>query len=77
MNSNKPRNYLCEYSYQGSRWSIEIAASSLEDAEARLRQLAGGKVLGVTQAVIPVEFGWVARLSVFLRNASRLFQVNF
>lgn len=58
------RTFLCDYSYAGSRWSVEIVATSFEDAEARLRALSRGKVAGEVQAVIPMPITWIGRLKV-------------
>lgn len=68
QNSNGQRDYLCEYSYEGKRWSLTIMAASQDDAEARLKRLAYGKVIGELKATIPVKYGWIAKAMVFLRN---------
>lgn len=51
--SNTTR-YACEYEYQGHKWAAYIDAPSFEEAEARLRCLGRGKVLGELVATIPV-----------------------
>lgn len=53
------RTYLCEYPYQCGLWSIEIPATSKEEAEERLRSLASGRVLGEIEAKIPYRLGWL------------------
>lgn len=68
-NMPKEKTYLCDYSYAGSRWSIEIAATSFEDAEARLRALSKGQVAGEVKAVIPVGRAWISRLWKWIKGA--------
>jgi hypothetical protein len=46
--------YACEYEYQGHKWAAYIDATSIENAEARLRCLGRGKVLGELICTIPV-----------------------
>jgi hypothetical protein len=65
---SKQKYYLCEYQYEGGRWSIEIPAESWEDAAARLKRLSYGKVVGEIQATLPVQFGLWAKLWVWLRR---------
>lgn len=67
-NNSEHKYYTCEYSYEGRRWSIELPATSWEDAEARLKRLAYGKVLGELKAIVPYELGWLARTWVWLRR---------
>jgi hypothetical protein len=72
--SNEYKDYLCEYVYGDSRWSITIKAQSFEDARARLKALSDGKVLGEVYAVIPAEFGWWAKFYTWFRNQLRNLQ---
>ena len=71
MNTTEPihtsneKTYLCEYSYGGDRWSFEIKANSHEEAERKLKRISYGKVLGELEAVIPYDFGWMARVWVW------------
>jgi hypothetical protein len=68
VNSNQSKIYLCEYRYEGIQYSIEIPAKSYEDATARLKYLSQGRVLGEVKAIIPYRIGWIAQLSVKIRN---------
>lgn len=56
------KTYLCEYGYSGDRWCLELKAASREDAEARLKALAFGRVEGEIMVSGKVPFGG------FLRN---------
>lgn len=48
------KTYLLSYPHNGARWSAEIQAESHEDAEARLKMLAGfGRVDGELVARVP------------------------
>lgn len=67
-NFSEEETYLCEYFYGGSRWSIDITANSYEEAEAKLRSLSRGKVIGVVKASIPAHLGWIAKLIVAVKN---------
>lgn len=67
-NDSEHKYYTCEYSYEGERWAIEIAAASWEDAEARLKRLAHGKVKGELKAIVPYKIGWLAKAWVWLRQ---------
>lgn len=62
---------MCEYRYQGDTWCIELPAESWEDAEARLRRMAYGKVLGEIQAT--VRLGWLERTIAGIRRFVRSF----
>jgi len=68
INSSEQKYYLCEYRYEGERWSFEITAKSWEDAEARLTRMAYGNVVGEVEAVLPVQLGLWAKLWVWARN---------
>lgn len=63
--STEYKQYGIEYQYEGSRWILEIWATSFEDAEARVRRLSYSKVLGELKASIPVPakpLSWIKRL---------------
>jgi hypothetical protein len=66
--SSEYKDYLCEYVYGDSRWSITIKARSFSDARARLKALASGEVSGELHAVIPAEFGWWVKFYTWFRN---------
>ena len=51
---DKLKTYLCSYGYKGQRWSFEIKAKSLNEAENRLWHLQiNGTVDGELMATIP------------------------
>ena len=66
--SERCETHLFEYSHDGATWSIEIKASSEQDAVERLEQLQRARYLGVLQAKLPVEFGIFARLICWWNN---------
>lgn len=49
--------YLFEYPYLGQRWSLEIKATSPEDAEARFKALLWGEYKGVLVHSVEVKEG--------------------
>jgi hypothetical protein len=56
MSSNAERVaqvYSCEYEHEGSRWGLHVKAYDLADADARLKRIGTGKVLGECVALIP------------------------
>ncbi len=58
--------YSIEYDYRGARWSVEVLATSWQDAEARLAAIAEGTVTGRITGSVPAD-GWRARW-FWLRN---------
>jgi hypothetical protein len=60
--------HLFQYSHRSATWSIEIEASSEQDALERLEQLQHARYLGVLKAKLPVELGIFARLFCWLQN---------
>jgi len=60
--------YLCDYQYEDCKWSIEISATSFEDAEKRLKALRYGEVVGELKLSIPIPIKqtWMARLRKWL-----------
>ena len=54
---NEYKTYICEYNFEGSKWTVEIQAKSHEEAEARLRNVGYGQVLRKVklQIQIPVN----------------------
>ena len=65
--SSEQKYYLCEYSFEGNRYSLEIPAQSWKEAESRLRRISYGKVSGEIKAVLPVQLGWMARFIVWIK----------
>lgn len=62
------RNYLVSYNYEGAQWSLEIQATSMADAKARLGRLAFGAVDGELMATVPAVAGPFVRLLTAARN---------
>lgn len=60
-NSTQYQIYLCDYQYDGHKWSVEIPATSFEDAQNRLKALSKGEIVGHLKLAISVPFkqGWV------------------
>lgn len=68
LESQKFKTYLCDYQYEGSTWSVEISATSFEDAENRLKALNHGEIVGELKlsVPIPVKQTWLERLMQWL-----------
>ena len=62
------RTYLVSYNYEGAQWSLELRATSMADAKARLGRLAFGTVDGELMATVPVIAGPFVRLLTAVRN---------
>ena len=60
--------YMFDYYHDGSWWSIDICARSIEDARERLNKLPQAKLAGEVYLTLPVELGWLAKLIVWWRN---------
>jgi hypothetical protein len=69
--SSEQAYYLCEYSFEGDRYCLEIPAKSWKEAESRLRRISYGSVTGEIQAILPVQLGWLARLIVWVKQDAR------
>jgi len=63
-NSSEYKIYLCDYHYEGHKWSIEISATSFEEARNRLKALRHGEIVGELKLSIPipVKQTWLERL---------------
>jgi hypothetical protein len=63
-NSSRYKIYLCDYQYNGHKWSIEIPATSFEDARKRLNALRCGEIVGELKLSIPVpiHLTWLTNL---------------
>ena len=68
INSDESKTYLCDYKYEGATWSIEIKATSFEDAQKRLRALVRGEIVGELKFSIPVPLkeSWVNKIRKFI-----------
>jgi len=60
--------HLFEYRHDGALWSLEVKATSAEDARERLLLAANGRHLGTLQMKIPVELGVFAKLICWWQN---------
>lgn len=67
-NSSQHKIYLCDYQYEDHTWSVEISATSFEDAENRLRAIRQGQIVGELKFSIPVPIkqSWMGRLQKWL-----------
>ncbi len=62
------QTHLYEYEHEGATWTIEVRASSADDARERMAKLREARYLGVLQMKIPVELGIFARLICRFKN---------
>lgn len=63
------KDFLCDYQHGGRRWSVEIKATSLEDASRRLRAIGTtGQVRGIVHLTIKVAPDRFGRFYTWLRN---------
>lgn len=70
-NLSEQRYYLCEYSFEGDGYCLEIPAESWKEAESRLRKISYGKVTGEIRAILPIQLGWLAKLVVWINQDAR------
>lgn len=63
------QTYLVSYRHEGQEWSLELPATSFEDARRRLSMLALGRVDGVMVAKVPAPLGPIAVALAAIRNA--------
>jgi hypothetical protein len=68
---SKFETHLFEYEHDGKSWLLEVCANSVDDAEQRLQRLPFASYKGVVKATIPARLGFLARASVWFRNALR------
>lgn len=61
MSDDGFRQYLCEYRYKGHTWSFTLMAESFEDAQARMKAMPFGGVLGEVSLHVSAP-NWLARL---------------
>ncbi len=71
---NNYKTYLCSYVYEGKSWSVEIKATSFEDAENRLKALAKGKVEMEVVLTIPIPIH--QERFVKIKEILKLFMTN-
>lgn len=65
------KTYLFEYFHEGSTWMVEIPATSLDDAHARIKKLPWAKPVGELIAKVPAVggLGFLARFACWLKNS--------
>lgn len=68
-NCNQYGTYLCDYKYQGKTYSVNIRASSIEDAQERLAAIINnGKIVGELKLSIPIPIkeNWFKKIQKWL-----------
>jgi hypothetical protein len=63
MTEQPYKTYSVEYPFQGGTWCFEIKAQSFQEAEARLKAIGWGKVVGELAVTLP---GWVPAWAISL-----------
>jgi hypothetical protein len=66
----KFKTYIFEYFHEGGWWMVEIPATSLDDAQARILKLPLAKPVGELVVKIPAGLGWIARAMCWLRSVA-------
>ena len=68
---NNVKTYLFSYNYQGSDYSLEIPACSIDEAKERLSRMVYANYDGELVAKIPAlpSTGIIIRLVTFIRNS--------
>lgn len=51
--TNNFQKYMCVYTFNGSKWSIDIYAESWKEAEERLVAISKGSIEGKVEVEIP------------------------
>jgi hypothetical protein len=62
------KRFLFEYFHEGSKWQVEIVATSLDDAQARINRLPWAKPVGELIATVPASLGPLAVAACWLKN---------
>ena len=62
------KTYLFEYFHDGSWWQVEIPATDMDDAQARINKLPLAKPVGELVAKLPPGGGLIASCLCWLRN---------
>lgn len=73
MSNERFQNYACLYPHQGEMWEVVVKATSREDAQKRLYQMAFGTVLGTDEGRVPAFPGaglWI-RFKCWLANGAQ------
>jgi hypothetical protein len=70
------QTHLFAYSFDGSRWVLEIQASSAEEAKERLKRVPYATYTGEVIAKLPATLGPLGIIAVWLRNACASFKYD-
>ena len=62
------KTHLLEYDHAGSRWLLELPASSEDDLRARIEAMRSGRYLGVEEISIPYRWRRFARVYAWFAN---------
>ena len=62
------KTFLVRYRHEGAEWGFDLMARDLDDAKARLSQLALGRIDGELVMRVPAATGPLAALIVGIRN---------
>ncbi|MBL8645277.1 MAG: hypothetical protein JNK21_15200 [Rhodospirillaceae bacterium] len=63
------RTFLVSYNYDGAEWILELKATDLSDAKARLARLPYARIDGELMAKIPATLGPIAIAIAAIRNS--------
>ena len=64
----KLKTYLFSYQHDDVTWTVEVPATSPEDARARLQKYADAKFEGIRESKLPAQFDIFVRLYSWLRG---------
>lgn len=64
--------HLFSYRFEGREYTIDIPARDAAEAKERLKALAWAKYDGILVARIPAGLGFLARLTVAVRNVTKI-----
>jgi hypothetical protein len=64
----KLKTYLFSYEHEGMTWTVEVPATSSEDARARLQKYPDAKYEGLQVRKLPAQFDIFVRLYFWLRD---------
>lgn len=62
------KTFLFTYNHDGAQWNLEIQATSVEDAKARIGKIAYATYDGELIARIPAQVGMGAKAAVAIQN---------
>lgn len=52
---NANKRFTCSYEFDGGRWSVDVWASTFEEAEMKLRAMGRGTVDGVVKSIFRAD----------------------